>query len=163
PPGRIRVITISQNSFADPQTVVDQIVPAPQPPFDVELKKAHVDLNDAWIKRAAKLAPTAVQSDVLGALAYSGLLFDQSRANRKLLLVLSDMRHDTAGIDLETPPRLTTGMLANIRERGLVANLTKVQIWIYSAHTVGKLPSYYNSLTSFWREYFQQAGGQLMD
>ena len=52
--------------------------------------------------KSARLAPQSRYTDVFGALLVAGQVFaNESTANRKVLVVLSDMWHHTRELDLE--------------------------------------------------------------
>ena len=79
-----------------------------------------------------------------------------------MLIILSDMRHETASINLarfRTVP--TDPTLKRTQAAHLVADLKGVDVYALGVDGAGKSVAYWDSLRDFWTAYFKEAGAAL--
>jgi hypothetical protein len=108
-----------------------------------------------WRLVAGGLQPTAKGSDILGALARASTEFEEAPQASKTLILLSDMRHVGQGVNLEKGP---PPEVSSLEQRGLLARLQGVQVWMLGVHTAAIDVGQWRALKVFWCEYFQRAG-----
>jgi hypothetical protein len=98
---------------------------------------------------------------ILGALRLADELFDQQPdADRRTLIIFSDMRQSTPDLDLEAPNVLPP--FATVTTRcGAIPRLRNVQIYVLGADGAGRSSAYWQSLRGFWKDYFQNTGAAL--
>jgi len=111
-----------------------------------------------WRLVAERLQPTAKGSDILGALARASTEFEEAPQASKTLILLSDMRHVGQGVNLEKGPPPEVSLL---EQRGLIARLQGVQVWMLGVHTAAIDVGQWRALKAFWCEYFQRAGAAV--
>lgn len=159
---RVTIIAISDRSFAQPYVLVSAQITEDAGYFNERLTAARNQLVRAWTKTADRIQPNFPHTDVFGALLLAGQILGESPKSRKLLVILSDMRHEAFELNLESPDAINANeMLVKADRSGLIASLQRVEIHVVGAVAPGKLPSYWESLRLFWDQYFAKAGAQV--
>jgi hypothetical protein len=133
--------------------------------FGEKLQAAHRQLIALWKRRSAQLQPNFKQTDIFGVLLTAEHIFNESpHASRKVLVIFSDMRHSTAELDFESGNSVPS--FAQLKHRSdtmPVAALKGVEVYALGVDGAGKPISYWQSLQTFWREYFEETGAALRD
>jgi len=160
---QVTIIGITGNSFAEPDILLRAVVPPDSGYFGERLVAAHHQLLDAWKRRTAHLAPSAKQTDILGALLVAEqLLQKRLDTERRVLIIYSDMRQATEAVNLE---RLTASglqfALGAVKRSGLQADLRGVDIEMLGVDAVGCNPREWNKLKQFWAAYFMAASANV--
>jgi hypothetical protein len=159
----VTVIGITDRSFAQPDILLSATIPDDPGYFGERLKSAQLQLVGAWQARSAKLKPEFRQTDIVGAFMLAGEIFnEQKRRSEKKLVIFSDMRQQTADLDIESPS--TVPRFDRIREKGTKigsASLGGVHVYALGVDGAGKSLSYWRSLWEFWIEYFRSGGASL--
>jgi hypothetical protein len=159
---RVVVLGITDKSFGQPYILLSARVPDDAGYFGEKLQAAHRQLAALWQRRSAQLKPNFKYTDILGALLAANQLFDESpKASRRILVVFSDMRHNTPDLDLESlrsVPGLTT---FEEKSKLPIAELRGVEVYSLGADGAGKSIAYWQTLKAFWAEYFQRSGATL--
>jgi len=156
----VSVLGITGTSLASPYTILEARLPSDPGLLSGNLVKGRTRLVSEWRKRAEQLQPTWPHTDVLGSLMYAAELLMSSDASRKTLSILSDLRDDTPGFDLETPAAIDVQKsLKWVERRKLVASFAGVEIYAsgVGGHGVGKDILYTRSLSEFWLAYFKES------
>jgi hypothetical protein len=117
---------------------------------------------------AAKWNSVALQSisqstDILGALKYVESLVGSGSNRGVEVVIYSDMRHNTRGVDLSSPPQVDQKILSTVKRKHLLPNLKDVSVRVFGAHTLGKDPAYFESLENFWKLLFRESGADLRE
>jgi hypothetical protein len=99
----------------------------------------------------------------MGALSLAMQVFDESpKASRKILVMFSDMRHRTPDLDLESGQSvLSLALLRKKSGMGPPAMLQGVAVCVLGVDGAGKSAAYWQSLQTFWTEYFHHAGATV--
>jgi hypothetical protein len=160
----LKIIGITENSFAEPYILLSASVSSDEGYFGERLSAARQAVVRTWQKRAAQLQPSAKSTDILGALLVASELFRNAQAGRRnSLIIYSDMRHDTRTLNLGTPNTSQLGVrMAAVGEERLVANLTGVSVYVLGADADGKSVAQWQALHQFWEVYFERAGARLL-
>lgn len=164
PASRVTVIGITPDSFATPYVILSARLSDDPGPFSSRLSAGRRTMDALWTKKARGLSPSFLRTDVLGAINYASLVLSQSAADRKVIAVLSDARHQAHGLDLETPERIDIPKtLSYVERHQLFAPLAGLDVFVFAAggHGGNKEPGYWNSLHAFWAEYFRRCGATL--
>jgi hypothetical protein len=158
---RITVIGITDHSFAQPYILLSASVPDDAGYFGERLAAAQNQLMHSWKQRSRHLKATFHQTDILGALQLANEIFDQQPdADRRTLVIFSDMRQSTADLDLEAP-KIVPPFAAAATRCGAIPRLRNVQSYVLGADGAGRSSAYWQSLQAFWKVYFQNAGAVL--
>jgi hypothetical protein len=81
---------------------------------------------------------------------------------RDVLVIFSDMRQDTADLNLETPEKLDAGAaLVRTQKKGLIARLGNVEVYVLGVDNAGKPIAYWDRLREYWLAYFKKAGARV--
>jgi hypothetical protein len=116
----------------------------------------------AWKARGAKLDALYRSTDIIGTLLLAEQIYtQQSRQERKILVIYSDMRNSTADLDLEFHATLPSFSRINKRHEIPIANLQGVEVSVLGVDSAGKPTDYWLSLRNFWTEYFKRAEAVL--
>jgi hypothetical protein len=108
----------------------------------------------------ALLGVTGSGKSILGALELASQIFAEEKAKRKELIVLSDMRQNTAALNLETP--IVLPEFSAVRKRcAPIPDLGGVHVAVLGAGGEGRSTAYWSNLRAFWAEYFRQSGADL--
>src|SRR5262249_22896036 len=103
PSARVVVLGITDKSFTQPYILLSERVTDDPGYFGERLAAAREELVRRWQRRSQSLAPQFKYTDILGALAMVEQIFAESPEHgRRILVILSDMRHHTADLDLES-------------------------------------------------------------
>lgn len=155
----ITVIGITDRSFAEPYILLRATVPDDPGYFGERLASARRELVKAWKKKVEHLTPKFPATDILGALLIAGQMFQGSPANRKVLVIFSDMRHHTADLDLESDRSVPSPALQRKQSaKGTPAMLHGIEVYALGVDGAGKSVAYWQSLQKFWTDYFHNAG-----
>jgi len=159
---RVTVLGITTDSFAQPYLLLDARLDEDEGYFKERLAAGRNQLVGAWKKRCIRLHPEFFHTDNFGALLVASELFKQTPQARKVLVIFSDMRHETATINLENPAVIAVDrFLAKAEKNRLLADLHGVEVHILGVDSAGKTVIYWNSLRDFWTQYFRQVGARL--
>lgn len=159
----VTVIGITGNSFSQPYLLLSADVPADEGYFKEKLTSTRQQLTRTWQKRIDHLQAGFRHTDILGALLLADQLFrERSTGWRNVLVIFSDMRQDTADLDLETPVTFDAGVaLGKTEKKGLIAHLATVEVYVLGVDNAGKPLAYWNRLREYWIEYFKKAGANV--
>jgi hypothetical protein len=160
---RVTVIGITDHSFAQPYLLLSASVPADQGYFGERLSAARRDLVQAWKQRSARLQPKFSATDILGALELGAQIFSQRapNADRRVLILFSDMKNDTRELDLENSVALASALK---RMSALVENppnLHGVVVFVLGVDGAGSTTGNWRKVQQFWKGYFARSGATL--
>ncbi len=159
---RVTVIGITDRSFAQPYILLSAHLDANEGYFKERIRTAHQQLLAAWQKRSQSLVENFKQTDLLGALVMSSQVFEPKDGRRNVLVIFSDMRHETRSLNLARPSVvLLQPTLDGIARAGLTADLKGVEVYALGVDAAGKSVGYWNSLRDFWLAYFKKAGAKV--
>jgi hypothetical protein len=161
---RLTVIGITDKSFAQPDILLSAKIPEDTGYFGERLRSAQSELVRAWKGRSGQLKPRFPHTDIMGALILSGQIFEQHPdSSRKILVIFSDMRHSTPGLDLQSRSTVQTLSLAGTTSGAnvLLADLRHVEVYALGVDGAGKTITYWQSLRDFWVEYLRGARANL--
>jgi hypothetical protein len=83
------------------------------------------------------------------------------RKKRHVLIILSDMRHHTPNLDLESGGIAPHFSALKTQNGFSCVALPDVEVFVAGVGADGKSIAYWESLKEFWSEYFQSAGARL--
>jgi len=159
---RVTVIGITDRSFAQPYVLLSATLDGNPGYFQERIRNAHQQLLSAWQKRSQSLVENFNQTDLLGALVVSAQIFEPRDGRRNVLVIFSDMRHETRSLNLakfSVVPLQPT--LDGIASAGLTADLKGVEVYALGVDAAGKSVGYWNTLRDFWLAYFEKAGAKV--
>jgi len=107
-----------------------------------------------------KLESTFRQTDIIGALLLAGqILQQQTEAQRRILVLYSDMRNCTPELNLDSP---MVGQNAEQKKLHLpMADLHGVQTYALGVNGADKSLVAWQNLKHFWQDYFRRSGSIL--
>jgi hypothetical protein len=74
------------------------------------------------------------------------------------------MRHSAPAPNIETPRVVPVASALRMVERqNQIADLKSVDVYVYGAHAADKDVAYWQSLRTFWTQYFAKSGATLKD
>lgn len=159
---RITVFGITDSSFAQPLILLSANLGEDPGYFQEKLNAGRTQLLNAWQERAKPLQASSPHTDILGACLVASELFRQAPKGRNVLVVFSDMREESAALNLERPALVpVSSALAKIEKRQLIADLKGVEVWVLGVDGAGKDLAHWQSLRDFWTAYFQKSGAML--
>ncbi|MBZ5636062.1 MAG: hypothetical protein LAO55_23280 [Acidobacteriia bacterium] len=164
PPGaRVTALGVTDRSFTSPFVIFEARLSEDTGYFGSRLSAGRRQVVSEWERRTHKLRPIAPHTDLLGLFQLAAEVFSHSDADRRTMVVFSDMRNDT-GVDLEHPESIDVGKsMAYVEKQGLFAPLKGVEIFVAGAgeHAGKKDIGYSLGLKRFWAEYFRRSGATL--
>jgi len=159
---RVTVIGITDRSFAQPYVLMSAQLDSNEGYFKERIRNAHQQLLTAWQKRSQSLVEDFKQTDLLGALVMSAQVFDSKEGHRNVLVIFSDMRHETRSLNFARFPVIPVQpTLVKVERGGLVADLNGIEVYVLGVDAAGKSVGYWNSLRDFWLAYFGKAGAKV--
>jgi hypothetical protein len=158
---QLAIVGITDQSFSEPYILMRAQIPNDPGYFGEKLTAARAQIVRAWAQKSAKLRPDFRQTDIFGALELAGQIFSQDKsANRRALVVFSDMRESVPYIDFERAKVVPEyRFVAN--KCGELSALKNIVVYLVGVDGAGKSAAYWESLHRFWREYFQDTGATL--
>jgi hypothetical protein len=159
---RVTVVGITDRSFSEPYVLLSAQVTNEAGYFKEKIAAAHVQLAQEWQRRCKGLVAHFRQTDLLGSLVLTSQLFQGSGGGRNVLVIFSDMRHETKGLNLSRSQMVpVAALLQQTEKQGLVADLRNVDVYVLGVDGAGKQVSYWNSLRQFWLAYFEKAHASM--
>jgi hypothetical protein len=159
---RVTVIGITDRSFAQPYVILSAHLDGNEGYFKERLQKAHEQLLATWQKRSQSLVENFKQTDLLGALVMSSQVFEPKEGHRDVLVIFSDMRHETRALNFARLPVVPVrSTLDKVERGGLIPDLNGVEVYALGVDAAGKSVGYWNSLRDFWLTYFGKAGAKV--
>lgn len=161
---RISVIGITEDSFGQPYILLSATISDDAGYFGERVASARQQLLRAWRKQVSRIGASAKETDVLGAVLFAGELFRQTRADKNILVLYSDMRNTTSRLNLERPyPLNVRAGLADLTRRGLVGDLHGATVYVEGADAAEMTASQWNRVRQFWLGYFAEADATVAD
>src|SRR6202158_3642199 len=158
---RVTVIGITDRSFAQPYVLLSARLDGNEGYFKERIASAHQQLLATWQKRSHSLVVNFKQTDLLGALVMSSQAFEPKEGHHNVLVIFSDMRHETRALNLAKLLVVPVQPTLNKVERGgLVPDLNGIEVYVLGVDAAGKSVRYWNSLRDFWLAYFGKAGAK---
>lgn len=162
PATRVTVIGITENSFSYPYILLSAKITDEKGYFGERTAAARQQILRVWRERSSQLEPRAQCTDILGALIIAGQLFAQARApEQKVLVLYSDMRQFTRGLNLETGNTTIDQELLTVGRDGFVPDLNGVTVYVLGADAAGITVQRWEHVRQFWAEYFAKARANL--
>jgi hypothetical protein len=159
PGDSLKAMGITEASFSRPYPLLDARIGKDKGQFGENLAKERMALLKSW--KELNLKPIANATDILGALTLATICLAPG-GDRKLL-IFSDMRHNTAEINLEKPKKINAdATIAKAEQLGLIPRLQGGKVWCFGVHSAGVTPEYWVSLREFWTKVFHRSGSQLV-
>lgn len=159
---KVTVIGVTDRSFSQPYVLLAAEIDPDEGYLHERLAAARQQLAQGWQKRSVGLVTRFQQTDLLGSLVVASQLFEARTGWRNVLVLLSDMRHETKTLNLAKPATIPVDMmLAKAEANHLIANLSGVEVYVLGVDGSGKDVAYWNSLRQFWVEYFKKGGASL--
>ena len=147
---RVTVIGITDHSFSQPYILLSAHVPDDGGYFGERLNAARGQVVRAWKLRSRRLDSHFHQTDILGALELASQIFTQQPdANRKTLVIFSDMRQSTPELNLETT-RIVPSFSTAASRCGTLPAFHDTQVYVLGADGAGRSSAYWRSLRNFW-------------
>ncbi len=160
----VYVTGITDASFSKPLVILHGTLPEDRHPLKPKLLAAQQSIISEWKSKSRSLARSYKASDIIGAVYHAALLL-RGKSSEKWMVILSDMRNSTPALDIENVPEIEREKsLSQLGEKGLIPNLTGVNVAILGVHTTGRAisPIYYQSLENFWRGFFEKAHAEVV-
>jgi hypothetical protein len=160
----VYVTGITDASFSKPLVILHGALPEDRHPLKPKLLAAQQSMISEWKSKSRSSTRPYKASDVIGAVYHASLLL-RGKSAEKWIIILSDMRNSTKEFDIENVPEIDREKnLSQLGAKGLIPNLTGVNVAILGVHTTGKAvrPLYYQSLENFWRAFFEKAHAEVV-
>jgi hypothetical protein len=162
PSTHVIVLGITDKSFAHPYILLSATVTDDAGHFGERIAVAQGDLVRLWKRRSARLKPEFRYTDIFGALLVAEQIFAGSpNRERHVLIILSDMRHHTPDLDLESGGIAPHFSALKTQNGFSCVALPDVEVFVAGVGADGKSIAYWESLRELWSEYFKSAGARL--
>jgi hypothetical protein len=160
---RVSIFGITNDSFGRPYPLLTAHLPDDEGYFKERLARGRAEVIRGWRERAAQLQPRFTQTDLLGAMFIASQSLGQaSAAARKVLIIFSDMRQSTAGLDFEHIAVGNTDALLNRATHNIgEPDLSGVGVYAFGVDAAGITYDRWRGIRSFWTEYFGKARADL--
>lgn len=155
---RILVIGIT-DAFGHVPVLMDRTV-SERGYMGLQLGAARETLVAEWLKISEELQPTYSRTDVIGTLRL--LAFMEVSSTSMRLIILSDLRHSSSELDLESPSRIDVSRaLATVRRGGELPSLKDAEVFLLAVDPSNKSAVYMSTLKTFWTDLFAAAGAHV--
>jgi hypothetical protein len=160
----VTIIGITENSFGQPFTLLSGTISNDPGYFGERLASARRQLASAWQKRSMQIEPSAKNTDILGAALLASELFRNNQGTKQLLIVYSDMRNTTDGVNFEKEQNINSQvMLAALSRQGLLPELRGVTVKVFGADASTVRITQWHRIKQFWEAYLTAAGARLAE
>jgi hypothetical protein len=107
--------------------------------------------------------PRFPSTDILGALLLASQIFNQEPPSRerRVLVILSDMRNHTRDLNLDSLSDAHDDFFIGKASTVGHADLARVQVYVLGVDGAGKSTYYWQALERFWKGYFRRSGASL--
>ncbi len=161
---QLTVLAISDQSFSKPDVLFSGALPRDKGPLQfldqISLAKNRIRRSVRRLRDSKP--PRFPQSDILGFLVFAADSLQQAPRTERSLVLFSDMRQFTPGLDFETPDKIDASEALRATERQqLLPDLKGTDVYVQGVHASGKSVAYWLSLKQFWVEYFRSTGASL--
>jgi hypothetical protein len=153
---RVMVYGITASSFGE-GPILSSTTPNETGRYGEYLEHWRRSVSAKWQQLSSGLSPSAKCSNVFGAIARAAIEFEDGRAAKKRLIILSDMRQTCRGYNFEKSFPDGRSLLARIEREGGIPKLNGVAIWVLGVHTIGVDEEHWRKIRAFWIEYFRRA------
>ncbi|HTY85594.1 MAG TPA: hypothetical protein VMB19_15345 [Silvibacterium sp.] len=160
---RVVVIGITDQSFAQPDILLSATIPADAGYFGERLAAAQTLLVRTWKSRSAKLEPTYRQTDIIGALLIASQIFEAASSGQKVLIIYSDMRHRTPGLNMESERHDPDSGWRKLFQVSVIPNLSDVKVNILGVDGAGKSMQYWQGLRRLWTDFLRASGAEVRE
>jgi hypothetical protein len=155
----VAIIGITDHSFAQPYILLSASVSADAGYFGERLGAARNQLVGRWKARSRTLQPDSRSTDVFGALLLASQIFAENPpANRRMLVLFSDMRNSTSVLNLERFQVLSHTQTAALPPEVIHADLGDVEVYALGVDGANKPAGYWQGLQQFWLGYLNGSG-----
>lgn len=164
PPGnRFHVVGVTAESFSRPTIALSGRIPLVAGPLTLlnQIDVARNRLEKQLKQRLNGIPLTAETSDVFGALFVCAEFLNQGPPTHRTITLFSDLRQSAPPINIEKLKTIPPSLVDEVKRRGLIPNLSGVEIRAYGVHSIGKDISYARGLRAFWEAYFAESGARL--
>jgi hypothetical protein len=160
---RVAVLGITSESFAQPYVILQAHLSADPGYFGEKLAAGMRQIVLAWKKRSARLQPRFSRTDILGALMLVSALFaEHPDAQKRVLVLYSDMRKDTPDLELESERALhLSTALGKVQQRHFLVDLRGIDVYVLGADAAGEQVARWQELRAFWEGYFNRTRAHL--
>jgi hypothetical protein len=160
---RVWVSMVTSESFGSGRPLLGGRTPESKGIFTGELDQARHQLASAFVAKAGKVRPISAGTDIFGGLWQMKMLIDSVPASQKEIWIFSDMINESLSFNM--PVLVGLGpekMMEQAKLVHLVVPLPGHRIHVVGASAAGLTPEKWYSVKSFWREYFREAGAELV-
>ena len=160
----LRVFSITEESFSNPQKLINRTcIPKAQYLIDPKPSQTRGGIMNEWKRLCNSIKFDRQWSDVLGAISYAARAFSRGRkeSHAKVLLIFSDFRHNTHGINLSGVPKIKLNVSSVIKRLKIKNRLKGTRIFHLGFHTHEKDQLYIDSLENFWKDFFDKLGASF--
>ncbi len=156
----VTIIGITDQSFQLPYTIMAAQLSPDEGYFKEKIAAARQQLVSAWKAKSAKLQPSFPGTDIIGALLVAAEIFNRDTAERRVLVIFSDMRQNTPELTLAMING-TSSLTDGLRLVHPLADLHAVSVDVLGVDAAGLSVAAWNQLRKFWAEYFKSANAEL--
>lgn len=161
PSSTLYILGITATSFASPYWILKAKTGSDPGYFGEVLKREVQGISEGWDKVSESLRPTEKFTDIFGFLNLAEMIFQSFPADKRRLLLYSDMRHCTPSINLEKPARIDPAVIEGLKGKIHIPALAGTEIYCLGVHCYGKSDLFYHSLRRFWLDFFALTKGTL--
>lgn len=158
---RIQVLLITEASWSKPEFVIDEEMPSRVGYFNQEIKRAKLRIVRAFRKRIAELPNTRPTSAILDGLFLVSQVLSEQDAERRVLVVLSDMQSNSEALSVSDIAKDPKKSLIKVRDEGLIPDLKGIEVYIMGVSSACMPVKQWRKLVIFWKEFFRLSGCTL--
>jgi len=156
-----QLMSITQETFSNPEYMVHHRMPSRAGYFDEEIKKARVRITKEFKKKWEGICRERPATSIIDGLCmFSHLLLEREGMKRKLILI-SDMLQFAKNM---SPEKISLGgdeILRKLKGEGLIAQMGGIEVYVMGASTAGVDAKTWMGVKRFWINYFNNAGASL--
>ncbi len=154
------IIYIHDAGFSSTQYVVHFKMPPKEKIgyWGEEIKRAKAKAISEYLEKSSKIPRKRPSTELVGGIFLFGKILKEQPHKEKSLVLLSDMRPASGGLNGRAIAERGDAILAQMKANGLVADLRGTNVYVMGFSPVGLTLPAYKSLEAFWRGFFETSG-----
>jgi hypothetical protein len=161
PGDSIDVMLISEKTFNDPEYLLNAKMPSKTGYFKEHALRAKRSLIREFRAKAEKLSESRCATSIIDGVYLFTELVKESQAERKVLVLLSDMIQTAQNINSDTLSKKGKSIISELKADGLIPDMKGIDVYVMGASTYGMNLTQWTSLKRFWVKYFSAAEANL--
>ena len=156
-----QLLLITEATWASPEFVMDDEMPSRVGYFKEQIKRWKAKLIREFKAKIGKLPNSRPASSILDGMYLFGQLLSEQNAEKKVLVILSDLRSNSEELSVKEIIANPKKALIKVRDEGLIPDLKGVEVHVMGVSGSCMPVKQWRKLAGFWKSFFAASGCTL--